>query len=213
MFQLAASNERMQERMLGCSVTLRFTTLIGHITPMLHLGNVLHSEGFSITIVHTHFNSLDPSIFPNFPFCYIEDAPSEAELPPSEAFDTVVYLNTSCWDPFQDCLSEIMVDASEGKEPVACLILNCMWHFATTTAEAFDLPRIALRTSGILAFVLYDALPLLPEKGYFPLQGTAELLLIRQKILVSFHYQPHRYLGFLFCDLARLRKSFQPCFS
>ena len=83
---------------------------------MLHLGNVLHSEGFSITIVHTHFNSPDPSIFPNFPFCYIEDTPSEAELPPSEAFDTVVYLNTSCWDPFQDCLSEIMVDASEGKE-------------------------------------------------------------------------------------------------
>ncbi|KAE8039177.1 hypothetical protein FH972_011615 [Carpinus fangiana] len=39
----------------------------GHINPMLQLG-ILHSNGFSITVAHTQYNSPDPSNHPNFSF-------------------------------------------------------------------------------------------------------------------------------------------------
>lgn len=67
-----------------------------------------------------------------------------------------------------------MKDASEGNEPVACLILDPLWPFAATIADEFNLPRMALRTGGILASILYDALPLLRGKGYFPLQDARQ---------------------------------------
>ncbi|KAL2955482.1 hypothetical protein AAZX31_18G031500 [Glycine max] len=40
--------------------------LQGHITPFLHLGDILYSKGFSITILHTIFKSPDPSSYPHF---------------------------------------------------------------------------------------------------------------------------------------------------
>ncbi|KAM3739890.1 hypothetical protein ACB098_08G056900 [Castanea mollissima] len=45
----------------------------GHINPMLQLGTILHSKGFSITITHTEFNSPNPSNHPNFKFLPIPD--------------------------------------------------------------------------------------------------------------------------------------------
>ena len=47
-----------------------------------------------------------------------------------------------------------------------------MWDFAGSVADEFNLPRMALRPGGMLAFLVYDSLPLLREKGYFSVQGT-----------------------------------------
>ncbi|KAL5580891.1 hypothetical protein UlMin_013333 [Ulmus minor] len=40
----------------------------GHISPMLQLGDMLHSKGFSITIVHANFNSPNPQNHSHFTF-------------------------------------------------------------------------------------------------------------------------------------------------
>uniref|UniRef100_A0A7C9CYR8 Uncharacterized protein n=1 Tax=Opuntia streptacantha TaxID=393608 RepID=A0A7C9CYR8_OPUST len=160
--------------MLGCRVVLFPQPLVGHMNPMIHLANVLHSKGFSITIIHTRFNSPDPSKFPNFTFHFIEDALWKVkDNPPSEVLKILHDLNASCLAPFRGCLSQI-IDASSSKEPVACLILDPFWQFAATVSEEFNLPRIALRTGGILASIVYDVLPLLREKGYFPLQEARQ---------------------------------------
>ena len=161
-----------QETMLGCRVILFPQPFIGHVTPMLYLGNALYSKGFSITIIHTHFNAPDPAKYPNFTFRYIEDAQSKAQVLPSDPLKALISLNASCLAPFRNCLSQVLDEASKDREPIACLILDPIWHFAAAIADEFNLPRIALRTGGTLAFVLYDMLPLLDEKGYFPIQGT-----------------------------------------
>uniref|UniRef100_A0A7C9DZQ7 Nicotinate glucosyltransferase n=1 Tax=Opuntia streptacantha TaxID=393608 RepID=A0A7C9DZQ7_OPUST len=148
------------------------------MTPMIHLANVLHSNGFSIVIIHTCFNSSDPSKFPNFAFHFIEDVLWKAKDPPSDIFKILHELNASCSDPFRACSS-----ASKAKELVACLILDPFWNFAAAVAEELKLPRIALRTGGILAFILKAALPLLREKGHYPLQGTSDFLLIKEQVV------------------------------
>lgn len=142
---------------------------------MLNLGNALHSKGFSITVIHTHFNSPDPIEFPNFNFHFIEDVLSKAKTPLSGSLDTITILNKNCLESFQNCLSQILEDAFKDKEPVACLISDPLWEFAGVVADQLNLPRLALRTGGLLASVLYESLPLLQEKGYFPLQGTSWL--------------------------------------
>ncbi|GMN23971.1 hypothetical protein TIFTF001_000362 [Ficus carica] len=49
----------------------------GHINPMLQLGTVLHSRGFSMTIAHTIFNSPNPQNHPNCRFLPLQDGLSQ----------------------------------------------------------------------------------------------------------------------------------------
>ena len=58
----------------------KFLPLQGHINPMLDLANILHYKGFSITLIHTNFNSPNPSNYPHFTFHSIQDG-----LPATEA--------------------------------------------------------------------------------------------------------------------------------
>ncbi|KAI5346505.1 hypothetical protein L3X38_014384 [Prunus dulcis] len=138
----------------------------GHINPMLQLGNLLHSKGFSITIVHTKFNSLNPSSHPHFTFHSIPVDLSESE----KACRPVSLLNAKCVEPFRECLATLLSDAEE--DPVACLISDPFFHFTRSVAESFELPRILIRTGGATSLVVYAAFPLLKEKGYFPIQDS-----------------------------------------
>lgn len=145
----------------------------GHITPMLHLATLLYSKSFSITIIHTRYNSSDPTKFPNFTFHFIDDGlPQEPAHCPSDSLAILPVINTNCLQPFRDCLSKILSDDASDRELVGCLIVDPVWKFTTTVADSFNLPRITLRTGSMLAFLVYDSLPLLQERGYFPLQET-----------------------------------------
>uniref|UniRef100_A0A7C8YCU5 Uncharacterized protein n=1 Tax=Opuntia streptacantha TaxID=393608 RepID=A0A7C8YCU5_OPUST len=157
---------------LGCRVVLFPQPFLGHLTPMLHLGYALCSKGFSVTIIQTRFNAPDPAQFPNFTFHYIEDALSKSESPPSDTWQILQSLNTSCVDPLRVALARLLEDASKSKEPIGCLITEPMWEFAGTVADEFNLPKMALRPGGLLALLVYDSLPLLREKGYFLIPDT-----------------------------------------
>jgi len=152
---------------MGCRLLLIPLPLQGHINPMLQLAQILHSNGFSITIIHTSFNSLNPSNYPHFNFCCIQDGLSESSA--SNLLNLVVELNTSCVKPFKECLGKLLSDVSE--EPTACLISDAMCYFTQDVATSFKLPRLVLRTGGASSFVAFAAFPFLREKEYLPIQG------------------------------------------
>lgn len=137
----------------------------GHVTPMLHLASVLHSKGFSITIIQANFNFIDPNKFPHFAFRFLDDGLSSSSLPP-DSTNIISLLNSSCMEPFRNCLGQVL----SGNEPVSCLIVDPMWGFTKDVADSFNLPRISIRTGSMSAFVVYDSLPLLRATGYYPLQ-------------------------------------------
>lgn len=144
--------------------------LQGHINPMIQLANLLHRRGFSITIIHTKFNSPDISKYPHFTFRFISDGLSEAEASTSDLVVLFQRLLTNCVEPFRKCFSNLLLSDSDAheEEPVACLITDTTWYFTQELADRFNLPRIAFRTSSVCSFLAFDALPLLRDKGYLP---------------------------------------------
>ncbi|KAK1571140.1 hypothetical protein Q3G72_012433 [Acer saccharum] len=139
---------------------------------MLQLANILHSHGFSITIIHTNFNSPNPSNHPHFTFHFISENLSETELRTSSdnLLALVALLNTRCVEAFHDCLDRLMNQQEE--EPVACLISDAILPFTQAVADKLKLPRIVLRTGGASSFVVFAAFPLLRERGYLPIQDS-----------------------------------------
>ena len=164
------------EQRKGRRLVLFPLPLQGHIFPMLELANILHSKGFSITLIHTTFNSPNPSNYPHFTFHSIPDGLSETESSTNDLVSLLTLLNIKCVEPFRECLATLVSDATE--EPIACLISDAMFHFTRSVAESLKLPRVVLRTGGASSFVVFAAFPLLLEKGYLPIQGALFTLYI-----------------------------------
>ena len=158
------------EQIKGCRLVLIPLPLQGHINPMLQLAQILHSKGFSITMIHTSFNSPNPSNYPHFTFHFIPYDYNQSHSSAPDILDFLTAINVHCVEPFRECLRKLMIsDASE--EPVACLISDAMCFFTQAVADSLRLPRIVLRTSGISSFVAFAAFPILREKGYIPVKG------------------------------------------
>ncbi|XP_058181885.1 UDP-glycosyltransferase 76B1-like [Rhododendron vialii] len=144
--------------------------LQGHINPMLQLASILHSQGFSITVIHTHFNSPAKSKHPHFTFLPISDGLSPAEASTEDVVSLLTLLNSNCVAPFRDALSGLLAEG-----PIACLITDAMWHFSQSVSDGFGIPRIVLRTSSVSCFLAFAAFPILRKKGYLPKQGVDSL--------------------------------------
>ncbi|KAK9913655.1 hypothetical protein M0R45_037465 [Rubus argutus] len=142
----------------------------GHINPMLELANILYRKGFSITIIHTNFNSLNPSTHPHFTFHSISDNLSESEAADKDILLLLSNLNAKCCEPFRECLATLLSNVTE--EPVACLICDPLFDFTQSVADSLKLPRILLRTGGASSTAVYSSFPLLREKGYIPKQDS-----------------------------------------
>ncbi|XVE69322.1 hypothetical protein DITRI_Ditri09bG0143100 [Diplodiscus trichospermus] len=159
--------------MKGRGVILFPMPFQGHINPMLQLANILHAKGFSITIIHTQFNSPNPSHFPHFRFCSIPDGLSENYVVPSDYGDAITLftiLNSNCVIPFQDCLAKLLSVNLE--DHIACLITDALWHFTQAVADGFKLPRFVLRTTSVSHFNVITFMPFLREKSFFPVQDS-----------------------------------------
>lgn len=142
----------------------------GHINPMLQLANILHTQGFDITIIPTEDNSPNPSKYPHFTFKSISKGLLDKEERIPSNTDPVLfaeYLNRSCVDPFRDCLVEL--SAESDKESVACLITDAGFYFTQAVANELNLPRLVPRTSSIACALVYSDLKHFTEKGYFNL--------------------------------------------
>ncbi|KAM1053962.1 hypothetical protein FF1_001414 [Malus domestica] len=145
----------------------------GHINPMLELANILHSKGFSIAILHTNFNSLNPlTRNPYFTYHSIPVDLTETEVSFKDFTVLLSILNAKCVEPFRECLSGLLSDDVNSEDPIACLISDPLFNFTRSVAESFKLPRIVLRTGGAASFAVYAAFPLLKEKGYLPISDS-----------------------------------------
>ncbi|XP_023763762.2 UDP-glycosyltransferase 76B1 [Lactuca sativa] len=138
----------------------------GHINPMLQLANILHNQGFEITIIHAEYNSPIHSNYPHFTFKSISDRFFELATK-ADAGVILQYLNRSCEDPFRDCLTGLLAEYGEGS--VSCLITDAGFHFTQAVADSVKLPRMVLRTSSLGCVLAYVALPFSSESGYFNL--------------------------------------------
>ncbi|KAF3454617.1 hypothetical protein FNV43_RR05065 [Rhamnella rubrinervis] len=68
----------------------------GHINPMLQLGTILYSNGFSITIVHTNFNAPNPQGHPHFSFVSLPDGLSENDISTGDITRILTTINDNC---------------------------------------------------------------------------------------------------------------------
>ncbi|XP_022745505.1 UDP-glycosyltransferase 76B1-like [Durio zibethinus] len=159
--------------MKGHGVILFPMPFQGHINPMFQLANILHAKGFSITIIHTQFNSPNPSNYPHFRFYSIPDGLSENHAVPSDLNHIVTLLttlNSNCVTSFRDCLAKLLSVNLE--DHIACLITDALWHFTQAVADGLKLPRIVLRTSNVSSFLVFTYMPFLCEKGYLSAQDS-----------------------------------------
>ncbi|XP_074287280.1 UDP-glycosyltransferase 76B1-like [Silene latifolia] len=162
---------QQKNKVIGRKLILFPTPWQGHITPMLHLANLLYSKSFSITIIQTRHRTLDPKCFPHFTFCSLNDEVSENKSVSSDnLIPSLAELQENCREPFRVCLGRVLDGVEPGSEPFKCLIADSLWRFLGDVAESFNLRRIAFRTTSMSAFVVNDYLPYFKDKGYF-LQG------------------------------------------
>ncbi|KAL8171537.1 LOW QUALITY PROTEIN: hypothetical protein V2J09_023341 [Rumex salicifolius] len=145
--------EIMQQKM-GRKLVIFPLPFVGHQNPTFEIANILHSKGFSITVIHTNFHSPDPAKYPDFNFHFIEDGLSGDEVPFEDVIALANTLNKNCVESFKACLAQILNDH---REPVSCLITDAMWHFTQTVADSLQVPRIAIRTGNLSSFTLFLA--------------------------------------------------------
>ncbi|KAL5744500.1 hypothetical protein ACOSQ2_027616 [Xanthoceras sorbifolium] len=154
-------------------VILFLFPLQGHLNPMLQLASILYSRGFSITIIHTNFNSPNSSNYPHFNFCSFPDGLSETEASTADIMSLVTLLNFKCAVPFKDCLTKLMSNVEEEDSSPACLINDAAWLCTQAVAQSLKLPRIVLRTNSVCSILAFFAIPiLLREKRYLPIQDS-----------------------------------------
>ena len=171
-------NQVVMQKKKGFRVVLFPLPYQGHLNPMLQLGNILHSVGFTITIIHTKFNAPNHSNYPHFTFYSIPDDSPETQSDTAEVqtvIDLIAILNRNCEGPFRDCLARMISDDS--KEPIACIITDAHWYCTQAVANSFNIRRIVLRTSSLSSFLVFAAHPLCREKGYLSIsnQGVSYL--------------------------------------
>ncbi|KAF5766909.1 putative UDP-glucuronosyl/UDP-glucosyltransferase [Helianthus annuus] len=135
----------------------------GHVSPMLQLANILHSKGFSITILHTLFNSPNPTNYPHFTFLPIPGTGDELHslIDLKNILRLLNYINADLVDPIRVCLNRLMLE----EDGVACLITDVHWFGTQSVADDLILPRIVHRTSNISSFRSFVAPVLLRDKG------------------------------------------------
>ena len=141
----------------------------GHINPMLQLGTILYSKGFSITIAHTQFNSPNPSSHPDFSFLPLPDTLPEHNSSTSDLVTFVWDLNAN-YNCFQKCLAEVM--GQQGPDDrIVCIIYDEVMCFSEAAAKDLKLPSIVLRTGSAANFLARTGLIQLKAQGYIPFPG------------------------------------------
>ncbi|KAK4273679.1 hypothetical protein QN277_017023 [Acacia crassicarpa] len=158
----------MERQRKGVSVVLIPSPLQGHIAPILGLADILYSNGFSIIIGHTLFNSPNPSAYPHFSFLPFSDQLTESEASTSDPLHLTNLINIRCALPLTRSLSQLLSDPS--LDPIVCFISDAALHFTRSVCDSLRLPRLVLRTGGASSFLVFSLFPLLRQRGYLPIQ-------------------------------------------
>lgn len=153
--------ERMRQRLVLVPGPFQ-----GHLTPMLQLGAILHSECFSITIAHTNFNRPDPSSHPEFQFLCVEDGLQEDEIRSWDIVSLIITLNAKCQLPVQEFLAG---------DRIACIIYDALMYSSEAAARRLEIPTIVLHTNSAASSLARSFLSRLKAQGHIPLQGIGNM--------------------------------------
>ncbi|XP_022894030.1 UDP-glucose iridoid glucosyltransferase-like [Olea europaea var. sylvestris] len=116
----------------------------GHITPMLQLGSILNSRGFSITVAHTEFNSPDPLDHPEFVFLPLPDNLSGCETSYISSLKGISAMNVNSKERFHEYMVE-MLEKQPQNGLVSCIVYDNLMHFVNEVATLLKLPTVVLR--------------------------------------------------------------------
>lgn len=141
----------------------------GHINPMLHLASFFHSKGFSITIIHQHFNSSNPSNHPEFTFVSIPtDTKLDSMVSAGELHNIALILNKNSAIPLQNIIEDMCL--KNPNEKLSGIIYDTIMYCAQSVADHFNVPGISLRTSAAAATLAYSIFPSTDGTGYITFQ-------------------------------------------
>ncbi|XVF19959.1 hypothetical protein REPUB_Repub11eG0156300 [Reevesia pubescens] len=135
----------------------------GHITPMLQIATILHSEGFSITIVYPELNSTNPSNHPEFAFIPIPYKLTESEVSVGGGAGLMLSINKNCAAPLQECMKKLL-HQKDSHDHIAGILYDTLMFCAQTVADDLRLPGISLRTSSAATLLLHALFPPLDGK-------------------------------------------------
>lgn len=142
--------------------------LQGHINPMLQLGTILESRGFSITIAHTSYNSPNPETHPEFSFLLIPDGLSDRDISSGDLISLVLNINHNC----KESLNQLIQQEDPHRKEIACIISDELMYFAEAVAANLKLPSIILRTTSAATALAWSAVLELKAQGLIPFQGN-----------------------------------------
>ncbi|XP_019171575.1 PREDICTED: 7-deoxyloganetin glucosyltransferase-like [Ipomoea nil] len=157
----------------------------GHINPIFKLAKLLHSSGFYITFVHTHFNyhrllkSQDPATLAgcgvaDFRFETISDGlPESCQRGILDLPDLVVSLPTHGLSSFRDLVKRLNAAACPEVPPVSCIISDGVMSFTLEVAQEFGIPEFLFFTPSACGMLGYFQFAELVERGYFPLKDES----------------------------------------
>ncbi|TVU39867.1 hypothetical protein EJB05_13310, partial [Eragrostis curvula] len=135
----------------------------GHINPMLQLADVLHARGLAVTVLHTHFNALDPALHPQFDFVSVPDGvPAEvAATKKGNIIDMILAMNEAmeASTAVDEVLASVMAD--DARPRPACMFIDGNLLAVQKAAARLGLPT--------LCFLAY---PMLCERCYLPRQDS-----------------------------------------
>ncbi|CAN0854560.1 UDP-glucose iridoid glucosyltransferase [Linum grandiflorum] len=143
----------------------------GHINPMLQLATILHSRGFSISILHAQFNSPSPRSHPQFRFISIPDGLSEELISSGNIPAILLAVNANCREPLKDRVARMIRDEKSDGD-VACIIYDELMYCSEAAANSLGLPSIMLRTNTVSTFMARDHVLQLIDQGRLPLQDS-----------------------------------------
>ncbi|XP_015873847.3 UDP-glucose iridoid glucosyltransferase [Ziziphus jujuba] len=142
--------------------------LQGHINPMLQLGTILESRGFSITIAHTSYNSPNPETHPEFSFLLIPDGLSDRDISSGDLISLVLNINHNC----KESLNQLIQQEDPHRKEIACIISDELMYFAEAVAANLKLPSIVLRTTSAATALAWSAVLELKAQGLIPFQDS-----------------------------------------
>ncbi|CAK9187892.1 unnamed protein product [Ilex paraguariensis] len=194
----------------GLRVVLVPPPFQGHITPMLQLGSILHSRGFSITIAHTEFNPPCSCNHPEFFFLPLADNLSGYDTSFWNLLEVISVINVNCKAPLQQYLVQMM-EKLEPHDKVCCIIYDTIMHFTDAVANHLNLPSIILRTTSASNVLAWDAIPRLQEGGYISLQESLANELVPELYPLRFkdlpYQKPSKVVLQFTADLNKIRSS------
>ncbi|KAK8603430.1 hypothetical protein V6N13_085617 [Hibiscus sabdariffa] len=150
---------------------------------MLQLATILHSKGFSITIVHSELNSHDLSGHSEFAFVSIPNNLTRPQLLDGDLASFALCLNKNCAAPLRQCLEQIVHSNSRITAVLYDLLLFC----AQIITDDLRLPEINLHTNSATTLLFFSQLD---EKDFIFENDSLELQALRLprlRALISRH--------------------------